>query len=214
MWNRSTPSVEQQAPQQSTPSAGSNKHSNNTRPSTGSDTSIHDIEAAFLPEEPHGGKSAQKARFFRLPLVWRKTPSGDDFFDDKAPERALNRFRWATIVLSLLLLALIGALLGLEIPHHAHKITSGVELIVSRWGLPSPSTQKDLTNWPNQFTHDVNPIPCHSHNDYWRRVPLYDALAGGCTGVEADIWFDATKPDDLFVGHNKKSLTPARTLKA
>ncbi|KAL8627342.1 hypothetical protein Q9189_006961 [Teloschistes chrysophthalmus] len=215
MWNRSTPSVEQQAVQQSPPSAGSNNHSNNTRQSTGSDTSIHDIEAAFLPGEPHGERSARKyPRFFPLPFVWRKTPSSNDSFDEKAAGRALNRFRWATIVLSVILLALIGTLLGLEIPHHAHKITSGVELIVSRWGLPSLSTQRDLTNWPNQFTHDVTPIPCHSHNDYWRRVPLYNALAAGCTGVEADIWFDPTKPDDLFVGHNKKSLTPARTLKA
>ncbi|KAI4243138.1 MAG: hypothetical protein LQ352_007098, partial [Teloschistes flavicans] len=108
----------------------------------------------------------------------------------------------------------VGVLLGLEIPRHSHRVTSGVELIVSRWGLPSSSAQKDLTNWPNQFTHDVTPIPCHSHNDYWRRVPLYDALAAGCTGVEADVWLDPTKPNDLFVGHTQKSLTPVRTLKA
>ncbi|KAL8660180.1 MAG: hypothetical protein Q9202_006776 [Teloschistes flavicans] len=202
MWHRNTPSVEQQAPQKPAPSAGSGINSNNnhhTRQSTGSDTSIHDVEAAFLPEQPHGGGSAPKAWSFRLPLVMRKAPSSDGSFDEKSPERALNRFRWATIVLSVILLALV---------------TSGVELIVSRWGLPSSSAQKDLTNWPNQFTHDVTPIPCHSHNDYWRSVPLYDALAAGCTGVEADVWLDPTKPNDLFVGHTQKSLTPARTLKA
>ncbi|KAK4546392.1 hypothetical protein LTR36_002069 [Oleoguttula mirabilis] len=51
-------------------------------------------------------------------------------------------------------------------------------------------------------------VPCHSHNDYWRRVPLFDALHWGCIGVEADVWhFD----DELYVGHNLASLTANRT---
>jgi hypothetical protein len=48
----------------------------------------------------------------------------------------------------------------------------------------------------------------HSHNDYWRRIPLYEALHYGCTGVEADVWHIK---DDLFVGHSTSSLTPNRT---
>ncbi|KAI4241879.1 MAG: hypothetical protein L6R40_004278 [Gallowayella cf. fulva] len=87
-------------------------------------------------------------------------------------------------------------------------------MITSRWGLPSPSTQKALTTWPTDFSRDVPTIPCHSHNDYWRRVPLYDALAAGCTGVEADVWIDSELKDDLYVGHTRKSLTSARTLKS
>lgn len=55
------------------------------------------------------------------------------------------------------------------------------------------------------------PIPCHSHNDYWRQVPLYDALAAGCVSVEADVWLSG---NDLFVGHSQKSLTKARTLES
>lgn len=52
------------------------------------------------------------------------------------------------------------------------------------------------------------PIPCHSHNDYWRKVPLFSALRAGCTGVEADVWlFD----EELYVGHNTASLTRNRT---
>ncbi|CAN9298124.1 unnamed protein product [Alternaria alternata] len=52
-------------------------------------------------------------------------------------------------------------------------------------------------------TRDVTPVQCHSHNDYWRRVPLYDALRWGCTGVEADVWlFD----EELYVGHNTNAL--------
>ncbi|KAL8819834.1 MAG: hypothetical protein Q9223_001809, partial [Gallowayella weberi] len=87
-------------------------------------------------------------------------------------------------------------------------------MITSRWGLPSPSTQKALTTWPTDFSRDIIPIPCHSHNDYWRRVPLYDALEAGCTSTEADVWLDTALKDDLYVGHTRKSLTPARTLKS
>ncbi|KAL8968016.1 MAG: hypothetical protein Q9183_002661 [Haloplaca sp. 2 TL-2023] len=87
-------------------------------------------------------------------------------------------------------------------------------MIVSRWGLPSPSSQQALTRWPTDFSRDITPIPCHSHNDYWRKVPLYDALAAGCTGVEADVWLDPLKPNELRVGHTRKDLTAARTLKS
>ena len=65
--------------------------------------------------------------------------------------------------------------------------------------------------YPTDFTRDIIPIPCHSHNDYWRRVPLFSALRAGCTGVEADVWlFD----NDLYVGHNTASLTRNRTFQS
>lgn len=61
------------------------------------------------------------------------------------------------------------------------------------------------------FLRNVIPVPCHSHNDYWRRTPLYAALGSGCISVEADVWlFD----DDLFVGHDIGSLTSDVTLKS
>jgi hypothetical protein len=73
------------------------------------------------------------------------------------------------------------------------------------WKLPTQSsTLLDITQ-------NVVPIPCHSHNDYWRRVPLYDALRWGCTGVEADVWlFD----NELLVGHSTHALTPSRTFRS
>ncbi|KAL8933776.1 MAG: hypothetical protein Q9211_005586, partial [Gyalolechia sp. 1 TL-2023] len=85
-------------------------------------------------------------------------------------------------------------------------------MIVSRWGLPTPSAQRALATWPTDFSRDIKPIPCHSHNDYWRHVPLYDALAAGCIGVEADVWFDSSLEDDLYVGHDRNSLKSERTL--
>ncbi|MCJ1279772.1 Altered inheritance of mitochondria protein 6 [Puttea exsequens] len=70
-----------------------------------------------------------------------------------------------------------------------------------------------MTTWgkPGSPSQDIVPIACHSHNDYWRHVPLYDALAAGCTGIEADVWL---KDSDLLVGHDPKSLTASRTLKS
>jgi hypothetical protein len=55
-----------------------------------------------------------------------------------------------------------------------------------------------LADYPTDATRDVTPIPCHSHNDYWRRVPFWDAIHWGCTSVEADVWFF---DDELFVGY-------------
>ena len=59
------------------------------------------------------------------------------------------------------------------------------------------------------FSQDVTPIPCHLRNDYWRKIPLYEALAAGCTSVEANVWL---RENDLLVGHPKGSLTSAKTL--
>jgi hypothetical protein len=56
-------------------------------------------------------------------------------------------------------------------------------------------------------------MACHSHNDYNRPVPLFEALAAGCIGVEADIWVN-NEPGgtDLLVGHSSRSLQHDRTL--
>ncbi|KAJ9610921.1 Altered inheritance of mitochondria protein 6 [Knufia peltigerae] len=64
--------------------------------------------------------------------------------------------------------------------------------------------------WSEDPTTDVQPLMCHSHNDYWRREPLYQALRAGCTGVEADVWyFD----DQLYVTHTVLGIRQNRTLK-
>jgi hypothetical protein len=88
--------------------------------------------------------------------------------------------------------------------------TSDLDTVLQNWGKPGTGTE-DLSWYPTDFTRDVLPIPCHSHNDYWRRVPLFSALRAGCTSVEADVWlFD----DDLYVGHNTASLTRNRTFQS
>ncbi|KAL0951078.1 hypothetical protein HGRIS_007816 [Hohenbuehelia grisea] len=65
--------------------------------------------------------------------------------------------------------------------------------------------------YPTQFTQGIIPKPIHSHNDYWRDVPLLSALSFGVASVEADVWFVDGK---LYVGHDEASLTPNRTFES
>ena len=65
------------------------------------------------------------------------------------------------------------------------------------------------------ITRDVIPLDCHSHNDYWRRVPLFQALHYGCASVEADIWLTDNRDDsELYVGHSMASLEQDHTLRS
>ncbi|KAK0664302.1 Altered inheritance of mitochondria protein 6-like protein [Lasiodiplodia hormozganensis] len=69
---------------------------------------------------------------------------------------------------------------------------------------------------PSDVTRDIQPLPCHSHNDYWRRLPLFEAISYGCVGVEADVWLfpDSSSEPELYVGHNTAALTPERTFRS
>ena len=78
------------------------------------------------------------------------------------------------------------------------------------WGRPGTGTE-GLAWYPTDFLRDVLPIPAHSHNDYWRKVPLFSALYAGCTGVEADVWL---LNNDLLVGHDLPSLQVNRTFQS
>jgi hypothetical protein len=81
------------------------------------------------------------------------------------------------------------------------------------WAIQAKAGEatEDLTQWPTGATRDIIPVACHSHNDYWRKVPLFSAIKAGCIGVEADIWLIN---DELYVGHKKSALTESRTLKS
>ncbi|OJD10906.1 hypothetical protein ACJ73_09663 [Blastomyces percursus] len=87
-------------------------------------------------------------------------------------------------------------------------LPNDIERGIARSGRPDQPGEY-LSHGPPDNTGVVIPIPCHSHNDYWRPVPLFSALEAGCISVEADIWLFG---DDLFVGHTTGSLAPDRTL--
>jgi len=59
-------------------------------------------------------------------------------------------------------------------------------------------------------THVIPLSRAHAHNDYEHDRPLYDALDHGFNSVEADIFL---VDDDLYVAHNRRDITPERTLR-
>ncbi|RDB28590.1 hypothetical protein Hypma_015440 [Hypsizygus marmoreus] len=73
------------------------------------------------------------------------------------------------------------------------------------------SSNSPLLRYPTQFSQGIIPKQIHSHNDYWRDVPLLTALSYGVSSVEADVWLvDGT----LLVGHEAAALTKERTLES
>jgi hypothetical protein len=101
----------------------------------------------------------------------------------------------------------VGTLIARLAPPKPH---SGLEHIVASWTEPDANGAFKY-EWRDDFSRDIVPKNCHSHNDYWRRVPLYAALAAGCTSIEADVWL--TEESELRVGHSWASTTPTRTLR-
>lgn len=93
----------------------------------------------------------------------------------------------------------------------AQRSENSLQSIAASWRRSSLQAG-NTSDWSTvNFSRDIKPIPCHSHNDYLRKIPLYMALAAGCTGVEADVWLE---DNDLLVGHSKESLAPSRTLRS
>src|SRR5688572_24752148 len=63
-----------------------------------------------------------------------------------------------------------------------------------------------------QAAAEVRPlVRGHSHNDYFRKRPLLDALDHGICSVEADIYL---VDGALLLGHDLKDVKPERTLQA
>ena len=70
-------------------------------------------------------------------------------------------------------------------------------------GVYPGTPTEDQSHYPTDFSRGNIPILCHSHNDYERKVPLYNTLQAGYTSVEADVWLH---DGDLLVGHTGNSL--------
>ncbi len=68
-----------------------------------------------------------------------------------------------------------------------------------------------IYDYPTSLTQGIVPKPLHSHNDYWRPVPVYSALAAGAVSLEADVWL---VNGTLHVGHERSALTSGRTFDA
>ncbi|KAK2793396.1 Altered inheritance of mitochondria protein 6 [Onygenales sp. PD_12] len=116
----------------------------------------------------------------------------------------------STFVIAILLILLTSLVHTLVNRLSPHRQPTGVDRIIENWSLPN---YDPFDPWPTQFTAGINPVNCHSHNDYSRLVPLYSALAAGCISVEADIWLPPDGPE-LLIGHTARSLTPDKTLRS
>ncbi|KAI0480932.1 hypothetical protein GGR56DRAFT_688338 [Xylariaceae sp. FL0804] len=64
-----------------------------------------------------------------------------------------------------------------------------------------------LEPWPTALTRGVRPARCHSHNDYARELPLFEALTAGCVGIEADV---TPALGRLAVGHDPNAAAAHR----
>ncbi|SMR47642.1 unnamed protein product [Zymoseptoria tritici ST99CH_3D1] len=131
-------------------------------------------------------------------------------------EKETSAFGWlvrVVWVLPLVLLSIFGILHLLQVFIGSARLLwdlNTTDAFLPDFGTPG-HIGAGLANYPTDATRNVQPIPCHSHNDYWRRVPLFEAIHYGCTSVEADVWkFD----EELFVGHDTASLTRNRTLQS
>ncbi|MDR7130061.1 alkaline phosphatase [Algoriphagus sp. 4150] len=51
----------------------------------------------------------------------------------------------------------------------------------------------------------------HSHNDYLRKAPFWEAYANGCTSIEVDVLLVSEK---LFVAHEQESIHKTRTIES
>lgn len=76
---------------------------------------------------------------------------------------------------------------------------------------PFKETPRLLDGSLERLTAEVQPVMCHSHDDFFRDEPLYRAIRAGCTSVEADIW---QVDDELYVAHTTAGIRQNRTLKS
>ncbi|KAK3634727.1 Altered inheritance of mitochondria protein 6 [Elasticomyces elasticus] len=129
------------------------------------------------------------------------------------PKREIRRYRRSRIMglikrsvlaLPVLMLIFFGVIHLLEFFIGRARLFWNEDHSMLTWLAPSHSIASA------HRLRTATPLPCVSHNDYWRDEPLFDALRWGCTGVEADVWlFEG----ELYVGHTTADLDRTRTFK-
>ncbi|KAI1762723.1 hypothetical protein GGR53DRAFT_403872 [Hypoxylon sp. FL1150] len=136
---------------------------------------------------------------------------------DRSPRPVSKRRRWSSCLTcgSIWGLGILAAILLISLAFSVKGLLGTEEdpdKVFGNWGEPGSETE-GLAHYPTDFLRDVVPIRCHSHNDYWRKIPLFSALRAGCIGVEADVWLFDDDPE-LYVGHDTAALTPERTFQS
>ncbi|RWA05629.1 hypothetical protein EKO27_g9479 [Xylaria grammica] len=99
--------------------------------------------------------------------------------------------------------------LGNSVPPKQNALNKLLSTTVLAAQSVNKGSSAPLNPWPLDSLNSVLPTPCHSHNDYDRDIPVFEALSAGCIGMEADVWLFA---GDLVLGHILP--TPGRTFQA
>ena len=58
---------------------------------------------------------------------------------------------------------------------------------------------------------EIRSFKIHSHNDYLRNVPFWEAFGAGCGSIEADV---ILSDGELMVAHESSSIIKKRTLRS
>ncbi|KAL8721814.1 MAG: hypothetical protein Q9225_001569 [Loekoesia sp. 1 TL-2023] len=167
---------------------------------------------AWIPDQRDHDLQVKASNYGRLTSGPQRRPRwmmvSNDGLNDEKNMNSVRRSRCARLGLGTLIflgiIQLFSVFSGLLIVF----VPDGIHRIIDKWGQIGHIGQ-GLSSWPTDFSRGILPVPCHSHNDYWRRVPLYSAIEAGCISVEADVWLFG---EQLYVGHSLASLTPNRTL--
>ncbi|KAH7120437.1 hypothetical protein B0J13DRAFT_567925 [Dactylonectria estremocensis] len=173
-----------------------------------------------LLRSPHGKQmdAVEPFKFeefeeFEEPLPWRRRARPGDLLAWVLCHAKTTQFRTKLrnricflIVFYLCLVGLVDVLGNISQNH----FPDDMDLILHQW-ISAPAATIGIGHWIFDATRYVHPVGCHSHNDYWRTVPLIDAIAAGCPSVEADVWH---QDGDLYVGHREFELRANRTLRS
>lgn len=127
-------------------------------------------------------------------------------------QRANRLWKYLLITSAMLTIAVV-ALLALMIGLNKRPVAIMNDLLESlTWTSLSDINTRTRTIHSVHVLNEGRPVlPIHSHNDYWRKQPLFDALGLGVQSVEADIW--SLGDYELFVGHRYIKLRSSHTLR-
>lgn len=151
-------------------------------------------------------------------------------FQDQEIQRELKFYRARTTLFSRIMIILfslnliLSVLLGVAVKSKSNP-TFLQDYLVNSFNHHSNDFMKFRKQLLTQnrveiLNKDHHVLPIHSHNDYWRKTPLFDALRLGINSVEADVWYlpstkdSQSNPPELYVGHKRFSLSSYRTLKS
>ncbi|KAI9877302.1 MAG: Altered inheritance of mitochondria protein 6, partial [Watsoniomyces obsoletus] len=160
---------------------------------------------------------------FVIPETFSASPETPPSMPDDTPTKGRQRRqrqRWPVLSVVMSTLVISGVAVGIWLSLTGASVrrlspatlSNGLSVALGRWQRPG-DLNAHLFAGPRNFSGGVYPVPCHSHNDYRRRIPLLQALSAGCTSVEADLWLDENVAD-IKVGHSRRSLRSDYTLQS